>query len=123
MEEQNNAEVVETVVSERQTFHANVNRFDEEHYQTLDINQKVEYLSGLVNHSVKYDAFWNISLPLDSDPAISNEIISSFELYGNKDSKEPLMLYKADVSSSGKSFVIVWSSFKNESVAVFRVKK
>ena len=124
MENQENAgvEVVETVVTERQTFHANLNRFDEELYLTMKPTEKCEYLTTLINHSDKYESFWNLSLPIDSDPAISNEILSSFVVYADDKSNKPLDLYKADVSASGKSFVIVWSSFVNSSKAVVKLK-
>ena len=123
MAEQNNAEVVETVVTERQTFHANLNRFDEELYSSMNTNEKCEYLTSLINHSDKYESFWNLTLPIDSDPAISNEILSSFVVYADDKSNKPLDLYKADVSTSGKSFVIVWSSFVNSSKAVVKLKQ
>ena len=124
MENQENAgvEVVETVVTERQTFHANLNRFDEELYSSMSINEKCGYLTTLINHSDKYESFWNLSLPIDSDPAISNEILSSFVVYADDKSNKPLDLYKADISASGKSFVIVWSSFVNSSKAVVKLK-
>ena len=97
MENQENAgvEVVETVVTERQTFHANLNRFDEELYLTMKPTEKCGYLTTLINHSDKYESFWNLSLPIDSDPAISNEILSSFVVYADDKSNKPLDLYKA----------------------------
>jgi len=115
-------DVVETVETERITYNANLSRFDEEMYLSLSPQEKCDYLTTLINHSAKYESFWNLSLPIDSDPAISNEIISSFVVFADDKSKTPLDLYKADVSASGKSFVIVWSSFKNESKAVVRLK-
>jgi len=124
MEKQENAnvDVVEAVETVRQTYHANLNRFDEELYLSMNPQEKCEYLTTLINHSDKYESFWNLSLPIDSDPQISNEIISSFEVFADDKSTKPLDLYKADVSSSGKSFVIVWSSFVNSSKAVVKLK-
>jgi len=115
-------ETVETVETERITYRAQSSRFDEETYLSLSPEEKCDYLTNLINHSAKYESFWNLSLPIDSDPAISNEIISSFSVYADDKSTTPLDLYKADISQSGKSFVIVWSSFKNESKAIVKLK-
>lgn len=129
MEKQENANVdvvekveTEKVDTERITYNANLSRFDEEMYLSLSPQEKCDYLTTLINHSSKYESFWNLSLPIDSDPSISNEIISSFVVFSDENAKTPLDLYKADISQSGKSFVIVWSSFKNESKAIVKLK-
>jgi len=122
MDEQNAAveETVVTAITEKIPYRASNIRFDEEKYMEMTVEDKLDYLTKLVNHSSKYESFWNISFPLDVSAAVINEITSSFLLFPDSKAKEPLTLYKSDISSSGKSWVLVYSSYKNESVAVFK---
>ena len=122
MDEQNAAveETVVTAITEKIPYRASNIRFDEEEYMEMTVEDKLNYLTKLVNHNSKYESFWNIAFPLDVSAAVINEITSSFLLFPDNKSKEPLTLYKSDISSSGKSWVLVYSSYKNESVAVFK---
>ena len=113
-------ETVVTAIAVKHPYRASNIRFDEEEYMEMTVEDKLDYLTKLVNHSSKYESFWNISFPLDVSASVINEITSSFLLFPDKKSKEPLTLYKSDISSSGKSWVLVYSSYKNESVAVFK---